>query len=401
MDFKLNDFVLSRKNACSVCNKALSEPVLTYPRLPLTGIFAQRSDSRFNKGIDQFFYICRNCGHGQITNCINPHFLYGDYYSFRTSQGARRRRDIAAFIHFVDKVSRRKQFQCVMDIGCNDLFLLKKFEQRSKKLIGVDPLWKDREGSYNGKISVIGSTLEEFEVTATRLGYPDLILSMHTLEHIVDPRRFLESLLRIASEKTLCIFSFPCLNLLLNRGRFEQIFHEHIQYFTLFSFNRLINELGAELIAWEYYHNYWGLLFVAFRKSKKISLSKIKKTSHDYHPNSIMASYELFKSRLRNTRKILRSFNGHIYCYGAALMLPVLFYHLGVGARAIENIIDDDLNKKGLTYVNFAVSIIPPDFLKDIGESTILISALESARQVLKKAIELHPKNIVIPLNIF
>ncbi len=402
MNFKLSDFVLPRTNTCSVCNKALSEPVLTYSRLPLTGIFAQRSDPRFCKGIDQFFYICKECGHGQIARCINPHFLYGRHYSFRTSLGAGSRQDISAFIHFVDKVSSQKQFQCVMDIGCNDLFLLKQFERRSKKLIGVDPLWKDKEGSFTGKISVIGSTLEDLRVPIAIGEYPDLILSTHTLEHIIDPRRFLKSLLNNASEKTLCVFSFPCLNLLLNRGRFEQVFHEHVHYFTLFSFNRLISELGATVIAWEYYYDYWGLLFVAFRKSKKQrALRKIERENFGYHRDAIKAAYKLFSAQLHNTRRILKSFQGHIYCYGASLMLPVLLYHLGMKAGDIKNIIGDDASKQGLTYVNFAVPIITPDLAKDIGESTVLITALESAREILKKAIGLNPKVIVTPFNIF
>ncbi len=39
--------------------------------------------------------------------------------------------------------------------------------------------------------------------------------------------------------------------------------------------------------------------------------------------------------------------------------------------------------------------------ISDVRNSTILVTALDNARPILKRAAELHPKNIVLPLNVF
>jgi hypothetical protein len=91
-----------------------------------------------------------------------------------------------------------------------------------------------------------------------------------------------------------------------------------------------------------------------------------------------------------------------IYGYGAALMLPVLSYHLANDFSGFECIIDDDKNKDGLYYINLPVSIRSRDKVKDFSDAIVVltaISAMNNGRRILAKLFELNPKQIIVPLS--
>jgi len=394
-----NRDIAKRKKHCSVCGTKLTGPVITYPQLPLTGMYAKRHDPKFIKGIDLFFHVCDICGHAQISNIIDPSFLYNESYVFRTSESATSRTAIDNFLRFLGDVAGKRSFRQIIDVGCNDLYLLDKLKGRAKSLVGIDPIWAGKEKAGTGKVKLIGNILEDVDLGPNLGGTLDLVLSTHTLEHIASPRSFIQQLFAAADEDTLFIFEFPGFGPLLKRARFDQIFHQHLQYFTLASFRYLLAELGGELIASEENYRHWGAMLVAFKRSKKMVRPQ-KMKNHDEYVQKIKMQYGYFRAQMERVKDFLCGYNGPVYGYGAALMLPALFYHLGIGADRVRTIIDDDRGKSGLSYINLPVTIRRPDQVKDISGSAIMITALDNARPILQKAISMRPMNLVVPLNV-
>ncbi len=93
---------------------------------------------------------------------------------------------------------------------------------------------------------------------------------------------------------------------------------------------------------------------------------------------------------------------GNIYGFGAALMLPVLKYYIK-SFDMIKYIIDEDLSKKGLYYLNVPIQIKMLDEINNIQDSVALITAINSMqaiRAILNKTTSLNIKKIIIPLNL-
>ena len=60
----------------------------------------------------------------------------------------------------------------------------------------------------------------------------------------------------------------PNFDTLVQRCRFDQVFHDHAHYFTERSLAKLLSNAGAEYVGHvEDYHN-WGSIAVAFRKNR-------------------------------------------------------------------------------------------------------------------------------------
>ena len=384
-----------------VCGIKSNEPVIELPSFPLTGIYVNDKVTEKVGFVDQNFHLCKNCGHAQISNIIEPEILYGDAYYFRTSTSTTAVKANDFFLSFINRIIKNRYFKMIIEIGCSDLYLLNSLRPRSERLIGIDPALKGRkEELSDDKITVISDFFENINLNKYVHTDDTLILCSHTLEHIGDPKAILSELFDYASDKTLFFFQFPGLETLVDNCRFDQILHQHLHYFSLSSFNYLLNELGGELIDFEINHHHWGSLLVVFRKAPKKNINplfrgNLEKISRE----RVLKSYDLFKKRMNLINRYLGSLEGEkIYGYGAALMLPILSYHLRNDFSVFDCIIDDNKNKEGLFYINLHVPIKSPVNL-NLKDATIVITALDSSRQILLKVISLSAKRIILPIN--
>ena len=113
--------------------------------------------------------------------------------------------------------------------------------------------------------------------------------------------------------------------------------------------------------------------------------------------------YQVFRDNMAVANRRLEFFGDEkIFGYGAALMLPVLSYYLENDFSCLECIIDDDIRKDGLYYLNLPVEIKTRAALKDPRNAVILLTAIASmnnARVILPALFKLRPKHVIVPLN--
>lgn len=385
---------------CCICNGALVEAI-DLPALPLTETYCRQPVADPLPGIDQKLLFCPACGHGQLETQISPKVLYGANYCFRTSASATARKGTQFFLSVLDQVAPKRQFKCVLDLGCNDLHLLSQLKHRAAVRIGIDPVWQGREAEREDTaIFVYGNNIENIAL-ADLPAKPDLVICRHTLEHIQEPRAVLELLMHAAAPDALFIFEVPGFDGLISRLRFDQVFHQHLQYFSLASFSRLLKEVGAEcLLHRENFHD-WGAMALAFSRStpgKMITMDVAKPSLAD-----IRKRYALFRRQMEATNELLMHLNGTtVYGYGAAQMLPVLAYHLANDLSQLAAVLDDDPEKDGIGYWNLPVKVMPSSRVPDLGSAGVLITAIDNVQPIMVRLLTnpQRPRHIIYPLHI-
>lgn len=405
---KLDDFKnikFKKRDRCVICAKRYGRPVIELPKFPLTEIYV---DKRINDKlgfVDQEFHFCQRCGHGQIANVIGTNILYGSRYRTRTSTSPSAAMAVDVFLDFINGILKKRTVKTIFEIGCNDLYALKKLKNKADILYGVDPILKGMENSCkDGKIKIIGDFFENIDVKSLKLRM-DVVFSSHTLEHVEDPKKLVRSLLDISSSSTIFFFQFPGLETLINDAHFDQIFHQHLNYFSLQSVLYLLKEVDAELLDFKINPYHWGTIMIAFKKKAPglNSSHNFKDKVQEISRELINKQYDIFKRNIDLTARRIDSLSGRaIYGYGAALMLPVLEYYLNRLSR-LEYIIDEDSSKKDLYYLNIPVQIKMLNQVGDIKGSAILITAVNSmqaVRSIMKKLIQLNAEKIIIPVNL-
>jgi hypothetical protein len=123
-----------------------------------------------------------------------------------------------------------------LEIGCGKGVFLEMLSTSGWRIFGVDPAYEgDNPRVVKAEFS---STLD--------LSAPMLVLR-HVLEHVPNPRGFLQSMRAANHGKGSIYIEVPCFDWILARRAWFDIFYEHVNYFRLEDFRRLfarVHEAG-------------------------------------------------------------------------------------------------------------------------------------------------------------
>lgn len=378
---------MQQRDECAVCEETSNSPLLSFKDYPITETYVDRETVFQGEKHDQSFTYCERCGHGQLVNILPQEELYGRSYKFRTSKsiwGATKGNDY--FLQFINESIANREFKRVIEIGCNDAYLLESLRDRADELIGVDPVLED---NTRGNIRLIGDFYENTDIRTE----DSLVITHQVLEHLENPRGLLEEIMKTANENTTCVFGFPSLDYLVRDSRFDQVFHHHLHYFSKNSSLSLLNKVGAHCFNLGWNPHYWGTIMLAFEPSQKSNRleNKIKKTV-------IVDSWRQFMKKMSLLEEFVAESNRDLYCYGASLQFPLLNYHAPSIDLKAKGVIDDDKNKSGLGYPNMKIEILHTKEV-DLEDTDVVITAINFSRNILPKVIEANPHRIYLPFS--
>jgi SAM-dependent methyltransferase len=402
MEYIHEPTILAERQLCAICNTTDFEIAIELPDLPLTGLYCQEAMEKVVGGLDQRLLVCTKCGHAQLAGKVAPGVLYDGSYSFRSSDSAIGRQGTEFFVAALDEIAGKKKFNCILDIGCNDLYLLKQLKGRSNLRVGIDPIWASIEDQRDDKsIIVSGTTIEDTKFDLVLAVPPDLIVCRHVLEHIYEPRAVLRKLLDIAADDALFLFEVPSFEELVQRLRFDQVFHQHLNYFTLASFQRLLGEEGAVSIGHRVNYQNWPALIVPFVKRSSGQKQLAGKDLPVFNIPAIRERYAIFQRQTAVANEVLKSLEGiKVYGYGAAAMLPILAYHLKNDLGMLASILDDDPSKDGLHFCNLPPIIRHTSSIMDIDDASVFITAVDNVKPILSKLLAHSPRHIIYPFHL-
>lgn len=400
---QFRNIVFTSRTRCVICGFPMESALIDLPRFPVTEIYVPEKITGDLGFVDQKFHFCLHCGHGQLANLIDKNVLYGQCYRTRTSISPSAMGAVDVFAEFIEQILEGRKIGTLLEIGCNDLYFLHKFKDRTDALYGIDPILKGREqDSSDSKIKLIGDFFEHIDLKAAGIK-PDIVLSSHTFEHIEKPAELIEKTVQSAAADALFFFQFPGLEALVADARFDQMFHQHLNYFSAASVAYLLEKLGCRLIGLKVNPFHWGALMVAFCKKDALFEGRPGISTEKLTARQITSQYQVFKDCMTNAaRRVEAVREGPLYGFGAAMMLPVLDYYIP-GLRKLECILDDDQNKRNLYYLNYPVQIRTPQNPFDFYGATVVLTAIYSLttqRAILKRLIDLKVKQIILPLNI-
>jgi hypothetical protein len=366
------------------------------PRLPLTERFGS-FDPNHNLTFDQELMISLPTGHVQLRIQVDPKILYGSSeYSFRTGGSDKSRKGVDFFLSYLQQFTLGRFFKSAVDVGGNDLFVARSLTGVAGHCAVVDPICGPIDGHTIDGIKVFGRFVEDVDF-ASDMPPPDLVVCRHTLEHITNPRQVIDQWFQQCGKDCVYVVEIPCFENLLESLRFDAVFHQHIHYFDLNSFKRLVWECGGEYLGHAYNHqgSCGGAMLVAFRRAKnKQSEPKIELASKIARVERRIA---LYKTQMAMMQEQLHSLPKPVYGFGASLMLATLGYHLRTDFSQLTCILDDDESRDGATYENLPVTVRHTAKVAPAPNSSYLITSLENIRPIYRRILELTPRRILVP----
>lgn len=208
-------------------------PVLDLGIMPLANDFCQGNEERSGYAPLQVL-VCPRCTLAQLSVIVRPDILYSKY-AYQTSQSQTMSEHFAA-LH--QAISEHQVFRSVIEIGSNDGTFLNYWRDKTGEgcnVFGIDPATNLVKIARDKGIPTLEGLFDRNTAQMASCAVPDpsLIIARHVFCHVEDWGEFIGNLGRLAGKETVIAIEVPYVPDMLEKGSFDQIYHEHLSYMTV------------------------------------------------------------------------------------------------------------------------------------------------------------------------
>jgi len=316
--------------------------------------------------------LCDECYHIQLTHSVNPDLLFKNYlYVSGTTQTLRD--NMKWFVDYVvdntpDVIWTRK----VLDIACNDGTQLDYFKERGFETYGIDPADNLYElSSKNHEVICDYFSLDGTSYYEDREF--DIITAQNVFAHNNNPKKFLDDCEKLMNDDATLYIQTSQAEMILN-NQFDTIYHEHISFFNINSFNELVKRTNLHLVD-VIKTPVHGISYLFVLSKHEYNKSKVKNEIEVERQRGLLTkkTYDIYKTRISyvvDHFKLLveqaRDEGYKIVGYGAAAKGMTF---LNFADIKLDFIIDDNELKQNLYTPGTNIVIKPNGFLKQYEES--------------------------------
>ena len=199
---------------------------------------------------------------GVDTKADERYNLYNYSYTSSNSKFARNH-----WIDYAKEVSEKinlSEGSKVIEIGSNDGFLAKQFKDLGCEVIGVDPSHYMAQLAMDRGIKTY-TTLFDLEVSEDvrgDFGSADLIVANNVFNHSNNACNFAQGVVNLLKPNGIFVYELPYWYNTIKDKKFDQIYHEHVTYFTVKSSYELLRKVGLEIMDVEVVDYHGGSLRV-------------------------------------------------------------------------------------------------------------------------------------------
>jgi nucleoside-diphosphate-sugar epimerase/quercetin dioxygenase-like cupin family protein len=373
VDNNEKDLLLScYKFDCRSCGNTNLKRVVSLGYQPLANNLLNKKDDKCELYPLEVNY-CDNCHNCQLSVAVDPKKMFLNYlYTSSTSKTFQEHFVKSAKKYIKDfKLNKKKSY--IIDIGSNDGVALKPFKDLGfKKILGVEPAKNLAKLANKNKIKTFNGFLEKNNLKKIKKN-ADLILASNVFAHSDKLKEMAECMFKLLSKKGTIIIEVQYLLNTLKDLTFDNIYHEHYNYWSLTSLINFFDQYSAKIFRVERIDTHGGSIRVYIKKDKKIKIEKsVKNLIKDENKFGIKKyktyvefSKKVYKIR-ENVRKNilkLKKTNSKIIGYGSPAKATTALNFFGI-SNEIEYIVEDNKLKQGKYLPGMKIPITSRSYVK-------------------------------------
>jgi len=393
------EFGARHLTSCRICDGGDLVEYLDLGDQPPANSFLAPDKTESEKLFPLKVALCRTCGLSQLLDVVSAEDIFDDYlYLASTSQ--------ALCDHYgglIDAALERFGFAdgaLMVDVGCNDGIMLKRYPEGRFRLLGIEPSSAGdyaREAGFEVDASFFDKAAGER--LAASHGAASIITATNVFAHVDDIRSFAAGVQTWLTDDGVFISEFPYLGDMLDKCYFDTIYHEHLSYLALTPLTRLFADLG--LRAFRVERTEVGAsgpalrLFTCQKDSPHQTDDTITAMLADEERWGVTepARYQEFAARVAAVKEALLSQiarlrqDGHkIGAYCAPAKGNTLLNYLGLGTDDIIAVSDNNELKIGTLTPGTHIPVISEDDFQNTGVTHALLLAWNYADFFMENA---------------
>lgn len=384
---------------CRSCGSKDLKPIISLGNQCVTN-FVESSGKEVRCPLN--LILCDQCKLLQLEHNAPAESMWGDQYWYKSGISSTIRDDLKDIVSKAKSLVSLKENDIVIDIGCNDGTLLSNYQTKGVRLVGFEPSKNvAREASEKG-FEVINNFFnaknfrEKFVI-----GKAKIITAISMFYDLEDPNQFLKDIKSCLDENGLFIIQQNYLVTMLENNAFDNICHEHREYYSFGSLKKILEKHGLEIFDVEQNNINGGSIrtYIKLKENKKLkgfegSENRIKKIEAYESKLGLetMKPYVDFADRINKIKEKLMNFlksekkkGKEIYLYGASTRGNVVLQYFGITPKIATAVADMNKDKWGKKTVGTMIPIISPEEFRKKNPDYLLVMVWHFFEEIKKQ----------------
>lgn len=347
-------------------------------------------------------YFCRTCSLVQLLDVVDPEILFKNYHFLTgASQPA-----VEHFAEYALKTIRpfiASPDDLVIDIGGNDGILLEQVKPFAR-VLNVDPadnlapLSEARGVPFYPTFftsRVANDILRKYSTAR-------VVTANNVFAHTDPIRDVFQGVAKLIGDDGVFIFEVHWVKHLVDESAFDQIYHEHLCFYSLHALKWLLESAGMSIFDVEVVPMQGQSLRVFTSKNRHAS-ERVAKLLEEEKKAGLTTerTFVDFGERIRKNKEKLRTLlvdlkkqGKKIVGYGAPAKSTTLLNYYGIGADLIDYIVDSTSLKQGLYTPGTHIPIFPPEKIHEDIPDYVIIFAWNFKDAILEKEKKLREHGV-------
>jgi nucleoside-diphosphate-sugar epimerase/2-polyprenyl-3-methyl-5-hydroxy-6-metoxy-1,4-benzoquinol methylase len=345
------DLVSNYKRECRVCgNKDLND-VLSLGMSPLANnLISDLAEKAEAFPLEMKF--CNSCKNNQLSYVVPATKMFDNYlYRSSTTKSFRNHFEEAAD-HYIS-LFNLKENDLVVDIGSNDGVALKPFKERGIKVLGIEPAKNICEIANSFGLETLNSYFDDetTEEILSKYGNPSIITASNVFAHSDFLKDIANNVFKILKNDGCFIIEVQYLLDTIKDLTFDNIYHEHVNYWSVTSLKYFFESLGFQIFRVEHVNTHGGTIRVFIDKG----LHEIDKSLNDFLKDEDSFGISNYETHLEFGKNVMNIKNESlknitdlkqkyqtIVGYGAPAKSTTLLNYFGIDNTLLDYIVEDN-----------------------------------------------------------
>ena len=382
VDEKERDMLMScYKFDCRSCGETKLKRVVSLGYQPLANNLLKKKNEKTELYPLEMNYCpaCHNC---QLSISVEAKKMFSNYLYTSSTSKSFREHFVNATKKYVKELRLKPKKSYIIDIGSNDGVALKPFKDLGfKNIVGIEPAKNLAKIANKNKIKTLNFFLEKKNIKKIKKN-ADLVLASNVFAHSDNLKEMAECMKKLLKKDGTIIIEVQYLLNTLKDLTFDNIYHEHYNYWSLTSLVNFFNQFNLTIFRAEKISTHGGSIRI-YLKNKKVKIEKnvksLLKEEEDFGIKKF-STYQKFadkiykiRSNVINNLKKLKMKNKEIIGYGSPAKATTALNFFGV-TNQIDYIIEDNPLKHGKFLPGVKIPIFSKNKLNKKA-STILVLA--------------------------
>jgi len=360
---------------CRICDSTKLEPVVNLGEQPWCNNFLKKEDV----GKEPFYPLrvlfCHDCHTSQLDSTVKKEIMFGDhtYLSGTTKSLSEHFRNIANEVDAKFFANTRQK--SVLDIGSNDGTQLKHFQALGYEVLGVESSKTTARIANDAGVPTLHAFFNQ--KTMSDIGKKfDIFNASGVFFHLEELHSVCEAIKQGLKQDGVFVVQFLYMKSIMENLAFDQIYHEHLLYYSLETIEVLLNRHGFSMFDAYLASIHGGSIigYITHKGNREPSeqLLAMREDERVSGCNTIEAyrEFDLRIQRMRQENLVYlndaKAAGKRVFGFGAPVKGNTMLNYFGVGPDLIECLVEKNELRRGLYSPGMHIPLLIEDEVTEL-----------------------------------